>query len=141
MDTGWRTAVDEQIALLGFLRSRAGKRFVAGFAEADHEPAAVIERALDVSLRTAEPVFMSPDAFAIVDSARRSFQPEPILPTDLFIPAGFLLEQAKVWQRWAVTRFAPGSAAGVARFSTEAEARSYAGLKGGSTDPDYRPAS
>lgn len=44
-------------------------------------------------------------------------------------------DRAKVWQRWAVTRLVPDSAAGVARFNTEAEARSYAG-RAGSTDPD-----
>lgn len=90
-DTGWRAAVDEQLSLLNFLRSQMGKRFIYGFADRDERDAALLTRALDVSLRTAEPVYMSPDAFTLVDSARRSFQPEPILATDLFIPAGFLL--------------------------------------------------
>lgn len=42
-------------------------------------------------MKHADPVVVSSDVFQLIDEARHDFRPEPLLPSDLFTPDGFML--------------------------------------------------
>src|SRR4051812_11908388 len=42
-------------------------------------------------IQESEPIYVSYDACSIIDEARETFQPEPVLPSDPFVSSGFAL--------------------------------------------------
>lgn len=100
----WETAVEEQVALLHFWGSKHGAEYAHGFAQdvrdkgrqgvALYEATHIIETA---KLQRAEPVWVDANILDLVDYARQSFQPEVMLPTDLFTSEGFAFFERPVF--------------------------------------------
>lgn len=96
----WEDAMVTQTQLLQRAGTHAGAKFLHGFFEdqntkyrdlvAHRDPKMLAAIQYQI-LRDAEPVYVSMDACELVDYARETFEPEPTLPGDAFVPSGFCL--------------------------------------------------
>jgi|SRR5262245_7846569 len=95
----YEDALIAQQRLYEWTISEPGLRFMLGFftsqneihtPEAQRDPVA-LARIQVAMLREAEPVYVSPDACDLVDHARETWKPEPVLGSDAFTPYGFVL--------------------------------------------------
>lgn len=92
----WEVAAEEQVALLQFWQSPMGADYADGFSQDVRDKGrdgAMVYAASHViesaKLERAEPVWVDGHILDLVDHARKSFQPEAMLPTDPFTPEGF----------------------------------------------------
>lgn len=95
----WQDAMFAQQRLAREYQGETGIRYLLGFAadmNAKHYPderrdprtlAAIHAQ----TIKEAEPVWVSEEACDLVDHARHSLKPEPVLRTDPFVPCGFAL--------------------------------------------------
>lgn len=116
-ELSYRAAMDAQAEQLRFWDSDLGAKMGIAWVAVDkhswggsQEEADALRRALSapvsggdealglrlcdsmvVALQNADPVVVSPDVFQLIDEARHDFRPEPLLPSDLFTPDGFML--------------------------------------------------
>lgn len=95
----WEDAMIAQSRIASWYDTRDGLRYLAAFfadmnrkhqQEARRDPRLLASIQV-TTLREAEPVYVSADVTEIVDHARHSFEPEPVRPTDPFVPTGFAL--------------------------------------------------
>lgn len=95
----WEDALVAQAKLLEWSEGEMGLRYLAQFftdmnakhtASARSDPRMLGAIQLEM-LRSAEPVFVSEDVTELIDHARKSFEPEVLLPGDAFAPRGFML--------------------------------------------------
>lgn len=97
----WEDALFEQQRQLEFLKSEGGKRYMAGFEQSmrdrsesnsfDTLPLGIIYQTTYQTCMQADPIYVSSDVLDMIDYARESFEPEPVLPTDPFTACGFAL--------------------------------------------------
>jgi hypothetical protein len=100
---GWHDTIDVMIRLREWWGSapgiRFGNSFVASVAQAQPEMAGGVRtresgwlaNAARGQIDRAEPFFVSPDVFEMVEAAAESFEPEPFRATDLITTTGFVL--------------------------------------------------
>lgn len=95
----WEDAMVEQVRLLDFTTSETGRRFLHFF-EQDmqrrhkpeaHRPDGFLQALQHETLRRADPTYVSGDVCDLIDHARETFEPEPVLPSDPWTPNGFVL--------------------------------------------------
>src|SRR4051794_8777856 len=95
----WEDAMLAQHRIVDWYSTTRGQRYLHGFFEHknnEHRPEhrrrvealAGIQRHM---VSQAEPIYVGDDVCEVIDHARRSFEPEPVLPSDPFTPNGFLL--------------------------------------------------
>jgi hypothetical protein len=117
----WQDAMHAQSRLVEWYRTDIGANYLAGFVDdmnRKHNPGARLDpRTLAglhmKSLVEAEPVWVSDDSCELIDHARHSFEPEPVLPSDPFAPCGFvLLANPIIIDDAPVTEKNPASVAG-----------------------------
>ena len=95
----WEDAMISQQRILEWYRSEMGLRYLVAFMDdmnAKHTPNARVETKLLAAIQVktlleAEPVWVAPEAIELVDHARTSFEPEPLVASDPFVPNGFAL--------------------------------------------------
>lgn len=89
----------EQFRVQDWTMSDLGRRYLNGFFndmnkghkdKAQRDPK-VLSAIAAKSLFEAEPIYVSAEACELVDHARETFEPEPVLPGDPFVPCGFAL--------------------------------------------------
>src|SRR4051812_48119611 len=92
----WEDAMVEQTRLLEAYQTSLGLRYLESvFTDMNYkhkpnerlDPRALIGLQIK-TVKDAEPVYVSMDATEIIDHARDSFEPEPVLPSDPFVPNG-----------------------------------------------------
>src|SRR5262245_7748445 len=94
----WRNAYDTQLEQIRWTRSDTGRAWLASEARrvaAEYSPATriLIEAMYEMEgarLEAAVPYFVSPNMCEVVDFAHRTFEPEPIYPTDVLSMSGFV---------------------------------------------------
>jgi len=94
----WHDAYDAQMSLWRFYRTDLGMRFLASTFQKDTEglPRETREQHARVYLTERErmldldPIYVSGEMCELVDAAKDSFDPEPLIETDLVTPYGFL---------------------------------------------------
>lgn len=93
----WEDAYQAQMDLWAFYNTPKGARFIEGWSQdkvgKDVWPEISVGRLLDTEKRLtfhAEPVALSRDMLALVRAAEPTFLQEPLQPTDLLTPHGFL---------------------------------------------------
>jgi hypothetical protein len=103
---GWDTALDAQTDLLRSFQTREGREYLNGFitslanagmfdsrsgelAPPDPQYAEFIVGHATGLLSECDPIYVSPDLTELIDYAADTFQPEPLVPTDLLVPSGF----------------------------------------------------
>lgn len=94
----WRDAYDTQMGLWRWWRSDAGKAYARhlfrdqtrGLSPGTEHLAASLFSAEEDRLLLADPVFVSGEMCDVIDAAHRGFQPEPLIPSDLLTPVGFV---------------------------------------------------
>lgn len=88
-------ALYQQTQQLRFLESPEGQRYMNGFQDdwAGKRklgwPPGFLWKITYDTLRDGDPIYVSPDVTEIIDEAMRTFEPEPILKSDPFVPCGF----------------------------------------------------
>lgn len=88
-------ALFQQTQQLRFLESEKGASYMGAFQSDWTEkrraqyPPGWLHTLTTESLRRADPIYVSPDVTEIIDVAMEKFEPEPILPSDPFVPCGF----------------------------------------------------
>ena len=95
----WEDAMVVQTQLKEWSESYDGLRYLTNFfadMNKQHHPDSRTDPKLLTAiqlecLRSAEPVYVSDDVCTLIDHARHSFQPEVLLPGDVFCPRGFLV--------------------------------------------------
>lgn len=95
----WEDAMVAQTQLLEWSESHDGLRYLRGFFESmntKHHPSSRSDPGLLTAIqleavRTAEPVYVSHDVATLIDVARKTFEPEVLLPGDAFAPRGFMV--------------------------------------------------
>ena len=95
----WQDAMFAQERLLGFYQTTKGQRYLQGFYEdmnymTTPQGRRDVEILANIHVRTVfegEPVWVAAEACQLVDKARETFEPEPVLATDPFVPCGFAL--------------------------------------------------
>jgi hypothetical protein len=96
----YQDAMFMQTEQLRFLRSAPGVKYMQAFDEVMREkeydsdvygqlPENLTWTLACSMLEQADPIYISPNVLAMIDYARESFDPEPVLPTDLFTACGF----------------------------------------------------
>lgn len=113
----WEDVLDVQLECHGFLTSKSGLEFGAGWFHTgweDHhgDPAWEMEWESDEQARqsgmawamrtgveafNAEPIYIEPDMMTVVEAAVRSFRAEPLVETDLITQHGFLVLPRPLW--------------------------------------------
>lgn len=94
----WHDAYDAQMALWRWYRTPGGLRWVrsciaAAGVEVDDPNRELVVRLWDGEmgrLIDCDPLYVSPEMCELVEAARETFAPEPLLETDLVTPRGFL---------------------------------------------------
>jgi hypothetical protein len=95
----WEDAMVAQTQLLEWSESRQGLRYLVEFfqdmnrkhrPDTRSDPRMLTAIQLE-ALRSAEPVYVSEDVTTLIDKARETFQPEKLLPGDVFCPRGFMV--------------------------------------------------
>ena len=95
----WEDAMIEQTRLYEFVTSDTGIRYMHAY-EDDMQrahkpefrrPRGFIHQLQVETLRHAEPCYVSAEVTDIIDTARETFEPEPVLPSDPWTPSGFVL--------------------------------------------------
>jgi hypothetical protein len=94
----WQIAFDAQMGLWRWYRTPGGMRWMRGSLLANVEGHSDHLRSLITRLYDAEmgrlidcdPIYVSEEMCEVVEAARHSFEPEPLLETDLMTPRGFL---------------------------------------------------
>jgi hypothetical protein len=95
----WHDAYDAQMGLWRWYRTEGGQRFLQAHYEVnapsfDHPNTRTLLQDLITSewgrLLDLDPIYVSREMCELVDQARDSFAPEPLLMTDLITPRGFL---------------------------------------------------
>lgn len=95
----WEDAMIAQTRLLEWTESDLGMRYLAGFfqdmnekhtEQARRDPRLLMGIQHEM-LRLGEPIYVSADVCDLIDNARKTWQPERLLPGDAFAPRGFLL--------------------------------------------------
>jgi hypothetical protein len=105
---GYADALFMQTEQLRFLRTAAGVRYMAAFdssmREQEYEGDRYAELPEGLSwqlaheiVTQADPIYVSPHMVDMLEYAYPSFEPEPVLPTDLFAAAGFAYLPRPVW--------------------------------------------
>lgn len=97
--TRWQDAMFTQHRVLEGYRSSKGMSYLGMFVDdmnSKHPPEHAMDRRVLAGIHVqalveAEPVWVSEDACRLVDHARESFEPEPVLRSDPFVPCGFAL--------------------------------------------------
>lgn len=116
----WEDAMITQVDLLRFAHSEQGLRYLHYFFEdmnEKHSRAAQISEDFltavqQLTLRDAEPIYVSHEACELIDFARKTFEPEPCMASDPFCPRGFaLLATPLCVEDMPVTPQAPGRSA------------------------------
>lgn len=100
----WEETIDYQLDLWKWSRTPTGISYHEGWAKsvlsakAEHELSVVksgilehLSEAVEVSIFNADPIYVDPDMMTIAESAMDSFAPEPLQPTDLITPDGFMV--------------------------------------------------
>lgn len=95
----WQDSMFAQMGLLRWYQTSQGLRYLEGFynsmnAKTSPEHRLDVRVLAGIHVRTlieAEPVWVSEESCRLVDHARETFEPEPVLPTDPFVPCGFAL--------------------------------------------------
>jgi hypothetical protein len=90
-------AMFEQVTQLRWLESPHGQKWTHNmqrsldeqYPEDDRMPPGLFYLLEHQMLKEADPVYVSPDVCEVINHARETFQPEPLLPTDPFAMAGF----------------------------------------------------
>jgi hypothetical protein len=100
--TRWESALDEQLSVIEFWRSPVGKRFGDGYSQSIRTKSADefklmqdvyrdMAYACEVMASNADPIYVDSDIMTIVEAAQETFQPEPLQPSDLITPCGFMV--------------------------------------------------
>lgn len=95
----WEDAMLQQARLLEFTRSYDGRRVLADTEQrmnAQHQPGAEMPSGFLVqmqllTLSEAEPCWIAPEVAELINHARDTWKPEPVLGSDAFVPTGFCL--------------------------------------------------
>lgn len=94
----YEDALFQQQQQLRFLRSEMGKQYMLSFQRDFEERRSLtnyggspnyFHTITMMALENAEPIYVAPDVTEIIDEARKSFEPEPIMPSDPITQAGF----------------------------------------------------
>lgn len=101
----YEDALIEQVRLIERYQTTVGLRYLQGFFEdmnSRHSPGVRMEvrtlAAIHVkTLLEAEPTYVAPEACDLVDRARETFEPEPVLASDPWVPSGFVLLPRPLW--------------------------------------------
>ncbi len=99
----WEEVFDKQLDLWKFWSSQAAEDFIRGFVEdreskgydgvtivGERSAAIGLLRRTDDAILGADPVWVDPDMFTLVEHAAKKFEPEPLVPQDLFTERGFI---------------------------------------------------
>jgi hypothetical protein len=101
--SAWETVFDHQMILWNFFQSAEGAVFANGFKRAMQSTGSwglelpgqgsdfdfahyEVER-----LYRAEPIYVAPEMQDVIEIASQTFEPEPLLPSDLLTPSGFVV--------------------------------------------------
>lgn len=100
----WEEALDALLGLWKFAHTDYGEKFFATYLKSDNatyggkplpESARKVRGDLAGAIKqiclTAEPIYVDSDMFRLAEAAFSSFVEEPLLPTDLITPSGFIL--------------------------------------------------
>ena len=101
VSNSWRKALDEQLGLWRWYQTRHGLSYLAeSYADTlaglpEGSGAVDLCRALYANeagdkLLACDPIYVSADMCELIEAASEGFQPEPLLPTDLLTPIGFV---------------------------------------------------
>ena len=96
----YEDAVWAMTELLRFTDSSMGKRFIEVYEDSMREsvyngdnfhqlPRGIVSQLMRQTLTQADPIYVSPTITEMIAYARESFEPEPVLPTDMFTACGF----------------------------------------------------
>lgn len=95
----WEDALLAREQHLRFLNGRFGRAYMRKMQDvlnAQHHaeermPDDFLWYVLRVACEEGDPIYVSDDVTEVIDEARKTFEPEKLLATDLFTPAGFML--------------------------------------------------
>lgn len=95
----WEDALVAKEQHLRFLNSRRGISYMDAVQEslnAQHDPRERIPQGLlwtvlKIACEEGAPIYVSDDVTEVIDVARKTFEPEPLLASDIFTPHGFML--------------------------------------------------
>jgi hypothetical protein len=106
--SAWETVFDLQTDLWNFYRSQKGEDFLHGFMDSMKDKGTYPYRIQDGEdreenaeadlpqleigrLYRADPIYVDPEMHELIKVAAETFEPEPLLPSDLITPNGFVL--------------------------------------------------
>ena len=95
----WQDSMFAQMRLIEWYQTPEGLKYLWSFYESMNDKTEQPHRRdirviAGIHLRTlleAEPVWVSAEAVELINHARKTFEPEPVLPNDPFVPFGFAL--------------------------------------------------
>jgi hypothetical protein len=95
----WQDAMISQARIAEWYSTRDGQNYLLNFFRKlndDHTPPNRLPveglAALQMRMvRNSEPIHVSYDSCELIDHARQTFEPEPVIPSDPFVPEGFCL--------------------------------------------------
>lgn len=102
--SSWHDALDTQMSVWSWNRTPMGQRYEAmlfdgiarGAPEKEQRLVAAMLTLGRKNLAIADPVFVSSEMCDVVEAAMETFQPEPLIATDLFIKHGFMLYERPI---------------------------------------------
>ena len=96
--SNWESVFEIQMELWKFWQSPRGKAFGQGFIEDCNKKKKGYESLNGIlpefetrRLWQAEPIYVAPEMMELLEIAMEGFEPEPLLPSDLITPSGFMV--------------------------------------------------